>query len=67
MSKEHNGLTMRRERKARNMTQLQMSEALGVSIRTYIRYEQHGLPTPVAMLANHVLKGISPRAKGTGQ
>ena len=55
---EHNGIVLRRERRARKLTQEQMSEKMGVSVRTYIRFEQRGAPNPAAILAGYLLREI---------
>ena len=55
---EHNGIVLRRERRARKLTQEQMSSKMGVSVRTYIRFEQRGAPNPVAILAGYLLREI---------
>lgn len=36
------------------LRQIDFAEMLGVSLRTYIRYEQKGAPMPVIMLANRI-------------
>jgi len=35
-------------------TQKAFAQDLGVSIRTYIRYEQHGAPRPILLLASRI-------------
>ena len=37
-------------------TQAQFAADLGVSVRTYIRYEQTGAPQPVLKLANRMMQ-----------
>lgn len=36
------------------LRQVDFAKMLGVSLRTYIRYEQKGAPMPVIMLANRI-------------
>lgn len=41
-------------KKTLKLTQEQFARELGVSVRTYIRYEHGAAPAPVLMLAGHI-------------
>ncbi|WNO05999.1 helix-turn-helix transcriptional regulator [Rhodoferax mekongensis] len=45
------------------LTQAEFAEQLGVSVRTYIRYEHDGAPEPILKLAGHIAAEHLAKAK----